>query len=919
MRMVLWIFVLTLASEASDSSCATVVQPPSPGALTVELVNDSDVPADQVYVLLSASTESAPVVDGIPKVGIPETDTVSGTTAATPLNCLYQVPGRTVPSLFGDRTRRNSVYQFTAENIKAGRLFISFGDKVAFTKVVGSTGEAPTITAPTAAEPYRFDKMELTFLKGGSFNGANLTSIDFFGIPLQTEVFHGSTDPVDGKQPQPVQASTRTYYVSTSTLLKTLAGTSPAMSSGEGWSLGTKGSTFDPESSDFGSFLRILTPQTLAGGDNDGGRPTPYPSFRSYLKSLSGQSFTMIGESKCEYRLQFSGDDVKGYDAAATATKCTNSNDVRIQFPAEVDSKSPHYSLDFYIYGCFPDAAVPVTRPMTDETKALVRDIYAGLNFGLFDSDKVRAGGNLTSAFVSTFPFVYPYGAARRPNDGFYNPWASMLFYLSDSYGHPYSDRIASASPFFHLTAGDTLRVTILPDHRLDAPVFKVSDAGVASLTIDWSTVAGATSYEVSINPQPTGGVPPPIRATGAPTQQYTVTGLSSDTPYMIRLTAVADDGRRSNSFVVQGLTIGPKRPSVTENAQSEPFKYQMFAKIPDAVLAFAGLQVSIDKQPVTPEKNAMLQVEKTTKSTMLDLTVSDANGTPVYRNNIFLTLDQFCLTSPSYIDNNIAELRQSCANPLVNAPVFGTDLTPRPTYVSSATMFPGMQAANAVSWTSRMAPGSYAALVPPAGKPFPVPELTDLSLPLVLGRMRVLVNGTAVPIQHVAPTQINFLIPADAQAPSLSRVALVNDITGMEISSTYVSVDVAAPALITWSGSGAGPAFAFSDTAVSSFPVLAVKPASTVTVFGTGLGKIDMIPTSSDGSVELPLADVAVKVNDASAKATMFRFFPGPQPLWLLTFVLPEDIQPGKDADVRVTWRNIQSRSGTTIEIVEK
>ena len=75
----------------------------------------------------------------------------------------------------------------------------------------------------------------------------------------------------------------------------------------------------------------------------------------------------------------------------------------------------------------------------------------------------------------------------------------------------------------------------------LAAPSITGAVAGPGSVKVDWTAVAGATSYQVTATPAPTGGQP---AATTARTQ--TVTGLTAGTAYTFKVTAT--DGTQTSA-----------------------------------------------------------------------------------------------------------------------------------------------------------------------------------------------------------------------------------------------------------------------------------------------------------------------------------------------------------------------------------
>src|SRR5581483_3927638 len=129
------------------------------------------------------------------------------------------------------------------------------------------------------------------------------------------------------------------------------------------------------------------------------------------------------------------------------------------------------------------------------------RDVHAALNFGFLDSTYGKPDSNITSLHHDVV-LPYPYGGARRLNDGFYNPYAAIFYYRSDAYGHPFSDWLGAASPLFKFTRGDRVRITILPDDRLDAPLVTVSGTAADSISLSFHLSPGQTVTRFPLVPK---------------------------------------------------------------------------------------------------------------------------------------------------------------------------------------------------------------------------------------------------------------------------------------------------------------------------------------------------------------------------------------------------------------------------------
>ncbi|KJV10007.1 hypothetical protein VZ95_07845, partial [Elstera litoralis] len=176
---------------------------------------------------------------------------------------------------------------------------ISFGTAITY-----SGGTAPT----AIQENFRWDKMEF----GYPGSGADLTSLDFFGIPLQFDFIDSAGTILE----------TATFYSSTATLLSTLYNLSSS----------TMGTAFMPNGAfDPSTFYRVLGPGTIASNN---GSAAPYPSFSGYLAALAtaGTSFTVTGTAGVgapapipnavtyTYSGSFASDNANGFILTLTGT-----------------------------------------------------------------------------------------------------------------------------------------------------------------------------------------------------------------------------------------------------------------------------------------------------------------------------------------------------------------------------------------------------------------------------------------------------------------------------------------------------------------------------------------------------------------------------------------------------------------------
>ena len=347
------------------------------------------------------------------------------------------------------------------------------------------------------------------------------------------------------------------------------------------------------------------------------GVPWPYPSFAQYLGQLATSNYTFTeadDRNISAYTFNYTGgiypmtsattDSCLPASAAATgwyikltgttrgAAPLPDNLDVCIPLPALGTSPSGgsagSSSGDFYIYGAAQNceslilAADKVIQPCQDsdapQAGAIANSVYgwiqadvlSALNFGYMQGSGDSLYGSGSSAmWYGNPPAQYPFGAARSTNDGLYNPWAALIYNHSDAYGFAFSDRRGRPSPDISFPVGGTLRIWILPDVRLDAPLARVARAGSQEVSLSWPRVSGADHYEVRWSP--TAGGPQPQRVAQAPRGGVVVAkigSLKNGTDYQFKVRAVSsDDTRHSTEVPVHVTTQGVQPKALAGNA----------------------------------------------------------------------------------------------------------------------------------------------------------------------------------------------------------------------------------------------------------------------------------------------------------------------------------------------------------------
>ena len=686
-----------------------------PNNVQVELVNDTENAGgdSNMFVLFDTPkpSGSATGIDLLTSSG-----SASANASGAALSSLWPKGQGNQPTLTSPYTGKVlPIYSFTVDDVNSGRLTFSYGTPAS---IVDGKG-------PTAAENYRYDKLEITYLSSNKSGGGNLTAIDFFSMPLQVEVIHWGED-----TPDPLQ--TKSIYASTPTILKTLRKLAPNRMGPAFKNLSGGEFQFpvrDPF--DLSTFARALSPNTIAAAAASGSS-APYPSFggpHGYLESLVGKTYALNGAQYggYEYKAKFERHTDGGYIVHCTG-KTTTHPASPLPANAAVTLHLPKDQLDFFIYATVANkssysiAGFPFvdTKDSTAEDKvklanaspygAIVGDIQAALNFGYlggrFDASTAhpKKEQDIDDYYTSVLlPYAYPYSGARVKNDGFYNPYAGVFYYLSDAYGHPYSDRLAAASPLYSLQAGDTVRITLLNDHRLDTPLVSVTGADKNKLDLAWPKVAGARGYSIELSPKPAQN-PAPVGVQDKAMQTHSVTGLTPGTSYLVSVKATGSrSGQAIESAVlpVQGVThadpAATHADSDTATSESPTFKVSL-GLTPN----FSSMSYVLNGEAVDFNDDA--SVTGVIGTNTLNLSILDADSTIVYQGTYFVTLEDasaghFNVGAPYQLEYNLKPLTQAGppgAPPYALGPDYpltiGTPFAPKPYYRHFEIKFPSHQ-----------------------------------------------------------------------------------------------------------------------------------------------------------------------------------------------------------------------------------
>jgi hypothetical protein len=295
--------------------------------------------------------------------------------------------------------------RFTLSNF-SGRIYFSYG--------------APVTNAEPPRWPTRYDKVELTYP-----GVANLTAVDFFGIPFRLQTLDARGKPL----------GTLAWNAPTDTVEKALLAIPRASRA----LVRTRN----------GGFARILSPQLS---------PSSYPSLNPYVRSIRGLRLTVSGSffgnpfQTFGYSGSFAGDGRTTLTGTITPKGGAKATGEALGV-AGATLPSAVYTVDGpYTWG-------GSTHMVSDNDvyAVIYRDLIAGFAWGYWGG---RYGND--SARWQDRP---PFEAARRHKTKYatYNEYAAVVYKYSNAYGFSFSDT-GPKKVQLPLGGAATLRITILPD-----------------------------------------------------------------------------------------------------------------------------------------------------------------------------------------------------------------------------------------------------------------------------------------------------------------------------------------------------------------------------------------------------------------------------------------------------------------------
>ena len=544
---------------------AAAVSPLSADQANVQLqiVNDTGIPDKELYFrvvgdLTNGVTGAMTPMGAFTAIG----ETNPNNATSVPLSYLAT---NSVAPLFPLVSKAsgntNTVYTVLVDSIASGQIVFQSGG----TPFVYTNSATPS-AAPTNTANYRFGYAEFTiFSTNGGNNAIDVTYVNAFGYPMTLEWF---TDTATTNL-----VNSGSVHLSTGDLVQKFADlTLDQAVYGYNSTNVFSGWNYTGPSS-YADFARIIGPESMFPASTPS--VFPYPSVSRYLNYLADNSITFshninslqgnqyyVGyevslartdsgwEIKMEYKSATASPEALAYFSSQSgASQYTDT--IRVPIPLEGASQWVANSAASSPY------SVNGTNSPVNGTleKWVIGDVMTALNTGFWGSSST----NSVNWYLqnSLIPVPGPFELAGDTNSGFYNPYSSIIYAYTDFYGFTYGERF-TPNVLFTPGPGQVVRVTLLPDGRLNSPEVTTSNVSSNSVTLNWPSVPGANGYVVTtLRPQ---GIPSTNLPVG--TTNYAATGLSPGLPYTFSVQATGTNTSTAQPLLsqyrpVSAITLG--------------------------------------------------------------------------------------------------------------------------------------------------------------------------------------------------------------------------------------------------------------------------------------------------------------------------------------------------------------------------
>ena len=208
--------------------------------------------------------------------------------------------------------------------------------------------------------------------------------------------------------------------------------------------------------------------------------------------------------------------------------------------------------------------------------------------------------------------------------------------------------------------------------------------------------------------------------------------------------------------------------------------------------------------------------------------------------------------------------------------------------------------AASFSPFTASVAPGEFITIFG-SGLADSTTVASSLPFPTNLAGVQVLVNGQAIPLYLVSPTQISAVLPYSVPADDYAAFTVVNNGRTSNTVTQYTSDT--APGVFTIPSTGLGvPAALHPDFSIVSRTSPA-RVGETIALFVTGLGTVSPSVPAGASAPSSPLSRITadfinVQVDGIDANVSYAGLAPGLAGLYQINFTIPAGVQRG-DAEL--------------------
>ena len=226
----------------------------------------------------------------------------------------------------------------------------------------------------------------------------------------------------------------------------------------------------------------------------------------------------------------------------------------------------------------------------------------------------------------------------------------------------------------------------------------------------------------------------------------------------------------------------------------------------------------------------------------------------------------------------------------------------------------------NSASYVIRaLSPGMLANLYRygPSFAPGTTAVADSLPWPTTLGDVQVLFNGRPTPLYYVDSDRVSFQVPSDAPTSGTADVQLIRASTGQILAAGTFTMHSADPAFYTLNAQGTGQIAALNQDGTVNGPSNPAARGSYVSLYGTGIGRVDNAPADGNGAsgpvpaTGYPLISMSPGGPVDNSDIQYWGLAPGLPGVWQLNLHIPDSVPPGSAVQVAFFWQDWASNDG--------